>query len=70
MVLGVSNEQRARIPNVLNCREGVVPIKYLGIPISKTHLYSANLVYVGVKVEKRLPTWQGLYLSLGGSQYL
>jgi hypothetical protein len=37
MVLGVPNEYRVRISNMLNCREGVLPIKYLGIPVSKTN---------------------------------
>jgi hypothetical protein len=38
MVLVVLNEERAKIANMLNFREGVLPIKYLGIPISKTNL--------------------------------
>jgi hypothetical protein len=70
MVLGVSDEERAMIANVLNCKEGVLPMKYLGIPVSKTNLYTADLIYVGVKVEKRLPVWQELYLSSGGKSIL
>jgi hypothetical protein len=55
MVLGVLDEERATTANVLNCREEVLPMKYLGILVSKTNLYSADLIYIGVKVEKRLP---------------
>jgi hypothetical protein len=70
MLMGVSDEEKARIAIVLNCKEGVLPMKYLGITISKTNLYTADLIYVGVKVEKRLPTWQGRYLSSGGKSIL
>jgi hypothetical protein len=70
MLMGVSDEEKARIAIVLNCKEGVLPMKYLGITISKTNLYTAGLIYVGVKVEKRLPTWQGRYLSSGGKSIL
>jgi hypothetical protein len=70
MVMGVSDEERAKIANVLNYKEGVLPMKYLGIPISKTNMYTTDLIYVGVKVEKRLAAWQGMYLSSGGKSIL
>jgi hypothetical protein len=54
----------------MNYKEGVLPMKYLGIPISKTNMYTTDLIYVGVKVEKRLPAWQGMYLSSGGKSIL
>jgi hypothetical protein len=55
-VLGVSEEESARIASLLNCRGVSLPMKYLGIPVNNKKLYVANLMYVGVKVEKRLPT--------------
>jgi hypothetical protein len=70
MVLGVSGEESARIARLLNCKEGVLPMKYLDIPVSNMKLYSTDLIYVGVKVEKRLPSWQGLHLSSGGKSIL
>jgi hypothetical protein len=70
MVTGVSDEERVRIANMLNCKEGVLPMKYLGMPVSKTNLYSVDLIYVGVKVERRFPAWQGRYLSSGGKSIL
>jgi hypothetical protein len=69
MVVGVPAEERARIARLLNCKEGTLPMKYLGIPASNMKLYSADLIYVGVKVEKRLPAWQGLHLSSGGNLF-
>jgi hypothetical protein len=56
-VLGVPSEESARIAKLLNCIEGSLPLKYLGITVSNLKLYAANLIYVGVKVEKRLPAW-------------
>jgi hypothetical protein len=32
-------------------------MKYLGTLVSNIKLYTANLIYVGVKVEKRLRAW-------------
>jgi hypothetical protein len=57
MVLGVSGGESARIARLLNCKEGALPMKYWGIPVSNMKLYSADLMYVGVKVERRLPAW-------------
>jgi hypothetical protein len=45
-------------------------MKYLGIPVSDRMLYAANLIEVRIKVEKRLPTWQGRLLSSGGKSIL
>jgi hypothetical protein len=65
-VLGVSREESARVARLLNYREGALPMKYLGILVSNMKLYTADLIYVGVKVEKRLHAWQGLHLSSQG----
>jgi hypothetical protein len=50
MVVGATEEE-----NVLNCRVGSVPIKYLRILVSNIELYATDLLYLGLKVEKRLP---------------
>jgi hypothetical protein len=70
IVVGASKEERAKIANWLNYKEGELPIKYLGIPITTGKLYNVDLMYVGLKVEKRLPTWQRLMLSFGGKAIL
>jgi hypothetical protein len=67
MVMEVSVDESARIARLLNCKEGALPMKYLGIPVSNMKLYCTDLMYVGTKVEKRLPAWHGLHLSSGGS---
>jgi hypothetical protein len=66
VVIGAIDE----IANLLNCKEGALPFKYLGIPVSDRMLFAADLMEVGVKVEKRLPGWQALLLSSGGKSIL
>jgi hypothetical protein len=70
MVVGASKEERSKIANILNCRKRTLPINYMGIPISDSKLFAANMIYVGLKVKERLPTWQGLLLSPGGKSIL
>jgi hypothetical protein len=57
IVVGASKEEGARIANCLNCKERELPMKYLGIPVTTDKLYIADLMYVGLKVQKRLPAW-------------
>jgi hypothetical protein len=66
MVVSATEEESVGIANILNCKVGSLPIKELGIPVSNTKLFVADLMYVGLKVEKRLPAWQDLCLSSGG----
>jgi hypothetical protein len=70
IVLGASKEESSQIARWLNCREGSLPLKYLGVHVSGSMLFVADLMEVGVKVEKRLPSWQGLLLSSGGKSVL
>jgi hypothetical protein len=70
VVLGVSKEESTRLANCLNCKEGEMPIKYLRIPVTSAKLYTVDLMYVGLKVEKRLPTWQSLLVSSRGKSIL
>jgi hypothetical protein len=42
----------------------------VGIPVSDRMFFAADLIEVGVKVEKIFPSWQGLHLSLGGKSIL
>jgi hypothetical protein len=70
IVVGASKEESTKIANCLNCREGELPMKYLGVPVTTTKLYTVDLMYVGLKVEKRLPAWHGLMVSSGGKSIL
>jgi hypothetical protein len=45
-------------------------MKYVGIPVTTAKLYTGDLMYVGLKVERRLPAWQGGLMSSGGRSIL
>lgn len=54
------------LENAFGCRAGELPSKYLGLTLyvgsSKKHLWDA----VVERIDKRLSSWKGRYLSLGG----
>lgn len=50
----------------LNCQVGLLPITYLGIPISGRRPRRQDCERVILKVRKRLASWKGRFLSLGG----
>jgi hypothetical protein len=60
IVLRASKEESSQIARWLNCREGSLQMKYLGVPISDKMLFAADLMEIEVKVKKRLPSWQEL----------
>ena len=53
-VFGVSQEEKERLANMLNCALGSFPMKYLGIPISYKHLSMGAFLHVTQKMKKRL----------------
>src|SRR3954470_8225861 len=46
--------------------QGQLPIKYLGIPIHYRRLTNAEWKHVEERLQKRLSSWKGKLLSLGG----
>lgn len=55
---------------IFNYKVGQLPIKYLGVMVNNRHMVAAELSYVAQKVERRIPTWQGVGLSSGGKMIL
>jgi hypothetical protein len=64
-VFGV-DQQEERIANMLNCKLGEWPMKYLGIPISEQRLGINAFSGLKDKMRKRLDPWKGKHLSSGG----
>jgi hypothetical protein len=62
--------EEIRIANMLNCRLGEMPMKYLGIPISVGKLGKVAFREVSEKVAKRIPPWKGKFMSSGGQVHL
>jgi hypothetical protein len=54
-----------RIANMLNCKLGEIPMKYLGIPLNDTKLGMCAFSYITEKVAKCVPPWKGKNMSSG-----
>jgi hypothetical protein len=64
-VFGLEEVDKTRITNMLNCKLGELPMKYLGIPISDCKLGRGAFVGVAEKVAKRVPPWKRNHMSSG-----
>jgi hypothetical protein len=63
---GVANEYA----EVFNCLVGLFPIKYLGVPVSRSRLKVVDWLKLEEKHAKNLEVWQGNSLSTGGRTML
>jgi hypothetical protein len=52
---GMEEEEQVRIANMLNCKVGSLPMRYLGIPLSDVKLGKVALAEIPEKVSKRVP---------------
>ena len=68
--IGLTEEEQNLAANCLGCKNGVLPMKYLGMLVSSSKISNSQLIYVSDKSEKRLGTWQCEYLSTGGRSIL
>jgi hypothetical protein len=63
VVTGVTEEEKLRVANSLNCKLGSLPMSYLGLPVSDKSLSVADWYFLTEKVGHRVDPWQGLYLA-------
>jgi hypothetical protein len=63
---GVDKENEDSIANMLNCKVGSLPMKYLGFPISDKRLGVKAFRDIVGKLRHRLQPWKGKHLSSGG----
>ena len=63
---GEAVEAAADYADLFGCAHGQFPIKYLGIPIHYRRLTIAEWKHVEERLEKRLSSWKGKLLSVGG----
>ena len=52
--------------NVLGCKQGTLPMKYLGLPLGAKFKDKTIWNPILEKMERRLTGWKCLYLSRGG----
>ena len=54
------------LANILSCRVGNLPMKYLGMPLGTSFKTTSICNPILEKMEKKLSGWKRLYLSKGG----
>lgn len=78
VLFGFSQAEQERKANMLNCKLGTLPIKYLGIPVSDRMLGIGafqgvpNRAFQGVpnRLIKTLDPWKGKFMTSGGKLIL
>ena len=63
---GEATKAAAEYADLFGCAHGQFPIKYLGISIHYRRLTIAEWKHVEERLEKRLSSWKGKLLSVGG----
>jgi len=65
-VFGVNESRQTEFSNMLNCRKGELPMKYLGFPIHDKKLPVKAFEGLVNKMKGKLQPWKGKHLSYGG----
>ncbi|KAJ9536547.1 hypothetical protein OSB04_un000299 [Centaurea solstitialis] len=63
-------ETRKAIRAFLPFRNGIFPIRYLGVPLSPVRLKRADYGGLILKVKNRIQNWKAKFLSFGGTRQL
>jgi hypothetical protein len=64
--LGKSVEREHLYADIFTCPHSGLPMKYLGVPIDNKKLCKSLWSPIVEKIESKLGSWQGRFLSLGG----
>ena len=63
---GEASNHISAYTELFGCQQGQFPMSYLGIPIHYRRLTNAEWKQVEQRLEKRLSSWKGKLLSVGG----
>ena len=66
-VFGVDQSEQEKLADMLNCKLGSWPMRYLSIPISDSRIGISGFGGLKQKMSKRLDPWRGKHLSSGES---
>ena len=67
---GFTQAEKERKANMMNCKLGELPVKYLGIPVSDRMLGIGAFQGLSCRMMKRLDPWKGKFMSSGGKLIL
>ena len=62
----MDSEEQQAIANMLNCKMGEMPMRYLGFPISSRNVGVVGFKSIIEKMRKKLQPWKSKHLSSGG----
>jgi hypothetical protein len=65
-----AKDYEAHYEQLFGCRKGSFPFKYLGIPMHYMKLNNKDWEMIEEQIKKRLSSWKGKYLSVGGQLVL
>jgi hypothetical protein len=63
---GEAKESMDQYTKLFGCEQGQFPMTYLGIPTHNRRLTNAEWKVVEERLQKRLSSWKGTLLSVGG----
>ena len=66
VTLGMEEEEQDLVANMLNCKVGMMPITYLGFPISDRYIGIQAFRGMNAKIRNKLQPWKGENMSFGG----
>lgn len=64
--LGKADSNRSKLEEIFTCGSGVLPMKYLDIPIDHKRLKNSDWQGVEDRTESKLSCWKGQLLSIRG----
>jgi hypothetical protein len=63
---GEAKDNESQYEQLFGCKKGSFPFKYLGIPMHFKKLNNKDWEMIEERIEKKLSSWKGKYLSVGG----
>jgi hypothetical protein len=63
---GEAKDNELQYEQLFGCKKGSFPFKYLGIPIHFRKLNNKDWEMIEERIEKKLSSWKGKYLLVGG----
>jgi hypothetical protein len=61
-----AKELQGKYSSIFGCQGGTYPFKYHGIPMHYKKLNNSNWKIIEQRIEKKLSSWKGKHLSVGG----
>lgn len=63
---GKAKESESQYAQIFGCQHESFPFRYLGIPMHFKKLSNPDLEVIEERIERKLSSWKGKHLSVGG----